>query len=82
MRNDAPSAPDRRETADLPAPLSLTLDEAAKVAAGSGGLQYVSAHPWWWFGQAADLAVSQVSQVANPGNVAAGSIAAGSVAVR
>jgi hypothetical protein len=40
------------ETADLPAPLSLTLDEACKVAGGA--LPMLSAavlHPIYWYGQ-------------------------------
>jgi hypothetical protein len=48
-----------KETAGLPAPISLTLDEARQVAAGSLA---VSAFPWWWFGQPADIARAQVTQ--------------------
>ena len=38
--------------ADLPAPLSLTLDEVRNVAGGVS-LSTLSAVHWWWYGQPA-----------------------------
>jgi hypothetical protein len=38
------------ETSNLPAPLSLTLEEASKVAAGSSGFVLSAAASWWWKG--------------------------------
>ena len=63
------------ETNKLPAPISLTLDEARQVAAGTVSAQLASLStqvmPWWWFGRPADISV--VSQTINPAvNVAAG----------
>ncbi len=51
-------------TAGLPAPLSLSLEDASKVAAGAA-VAHLTAMPWWWFGQPAYLnAASPISQVA------------------
>ncbi len=50
-----------KTTDALPAPVSLTLEEASSIV--SGGLS-VTAMPWWWFGQPAYL--SAISQVVTP----------------
>jgi len=54
--------------ADLPAPLSLTLDEAREV---SGGTTFANAiAKWWWYGQPAWVSVA--GQTTLLGNVAVG----------
>jgi hypothetical protein len=59
--------------ADLPAPLSLTLEDVRNVAGGATFAATVSAAHWWWYGQPAWLnAVSQV----NVSNVAVGQVGA------
>ncbi len=63
--------PNTQETNALPAPISLTLDEARQVAAGALSLQLA---PWWWFGQPVNM--TPVSQIVNPVNVAVGQISA------
>jgi hypothetical protein len=63
--------PKTYESIDLPAPISLTLDEARQVAAGALSLQLA---PWWWFGQPVNL--TPVSQITNPVNIAVGQFAA------
>lgn len=60
----------------LPAPLSLTLDEASKVAAGSGGLVLSAVETWWWKGQPAFAFLNPVSPVISQGSVTPGQIAA------
>ena len=53
----------------LPAPLSLTLEEAGKIAAGT---LYVSAvQSWWWKGQPASHYLTVGSDVTQPVAVAA-----------
>ena len=42
--------------ADLPAPLSLTLEDVRNVAGGATFAATVSAAHWWWYGQPAPLA--------------------------
>ena len=37
--------------ADLPAPLSLTLEDVRNVAGGATFAATVSAAHWWWYGQ-------------------------------
>ncbi len=66
--------PKTENTAGLPAPISLTLDEARQVAAGAAGASSVGLFPWWWFGQPAAYATLG-SQVTNPINVAVGQFA-------
>ena len=56
--------------ADLPAPLSLTLDEVREVAGGTTTLAVSAVAHWWWYGQPAWL--SAASQATLPGNVAVG----------
>ena len=54
-------------TAELPAPVSLTLDEASAIVSGGASATLM---PWWWFGQPANLSV--FTQVVSPAvNVAA-----------
>ena len=69
------SKPD--DTAGLPAPLSLTLDEARQVAAGaSGGFASMTVTPWWWFGQPADFLKQITASTNNPvANVTVGPLA-------
>ena len=50
-------------TADLPAPISLTLEEASKVAAGASAFVLPGAIPWWWKGQAAFVNTANPEQV-------------------
>jgi hypothetical protein len=61
--------------AGLPAPLSLTLEEAAKVAAGSSGLVLSAAETWWWKGQPAPAWLNQVNPVVNLPNAVGGFVA-------
>jgi hypothetical protein len=63
--------PKTNDVTDLPAPISLTLDEARQVAAA--GTSTLALAPWWWFGQPPYLSViSQITTpVINPGQVAA-----------
>ena len=55
--------PKTDETAGLPAPISLTFDEAREVA---GGTLSIGAANWWWFGQPANPYVISGSQFTNP----------------
>ncbi len=55
--------------AELPAPISLSFEEASKVAAGSSGLALSAAQAWWWKGQPAFAFLNQVSQVTLPAAV-------------
>jgi hypothetical protein len=57
--------------ADLPAPLSLTLDDVRDVAGGATTLAVSSLAHWWWFGQPANW-LNATSQATLPGNVAVG----------
>ena len=50
--------------ADLPAPISLTLDEIRNVAGGMATVAVANIPHWWWYGQPADP--WQVTQVATP----------------
>jgi hypothetical protein len=52
-------------TDHLPAPLTLSLEEAAKVAAGTSGVVLSAVERWWWTGQPAFAFVNQVNPVAN-----------------
>ena len=56
--------------ADLPAPLSLTLDEVREVAGGTTTLAVSAVAHWWWYGQPAWVSVA--GQTTLPGNVAVG----------
>jgi hypothetical protein len=58
--------------ADLPAPLSLTLEDARSVAGGATLAATVSAAHWWWYGQPAWLNAVSVTQT----NVAVGQVGA------
>jgi hypothetical protein len=60
------------ETSNLPAPLSLTLEEASKVAAGSSGFVLSAAASWWWKGQPAFAFLNQTNPVANVSNAVGG----------
>ncbi len=61
--------------ADLPAPLSLTLEDARSVAGGATLAATVSAAHWWWYGQPANPWVNVLNQ-ANVPNVAVGQVGA------
>ncbi len=63
-------------TTDLPAPLSLTLEEASKIAAGSGGVVLSGVKSWWWKGQPAFAFLNPQTQVTVGANVAVGQIVA------
>jgi hypothetical protein len=56
--------------ADLPAPLSLTLDEVREVAGGTTTLAVRGVAIWWCYGPRAGLPAT--SQATLPGNVAVG----------
>lgn len=54
--------------ADLPAPLSLTLDEVRNVAGGMATASVMNVAHWWWYGQPADpWLVTQVAVAPNVG---------------
>ena len=61
--------------ADLPAPLSLTLEDVRSVAGGATLAATVSAAHWWWYGQPANPWVNALNQ-ANVPNVAVGQVGA------
>ncbi|HSZ88847.1 MAG TPA: hypothetical protein VK822_05665 [Acetobacteraceae bacterium] len=61
--------------ADLPAPLSLTLEDVRNVAGGATFVATVSAAHWWWYGQPANPWLNAVSQ-ANVSNVTVGQVGA------
>ena len=61
--------------ADLPAPLSLTLEDVRNVAGGTTLVTAVSAAHWWWYGQPASPWLNAVSQ-ANVSNVTVGQVGA------
>jgi hypothetical protein len=63
-------------TDNLPAPLSLTLEEASKIAAGSSGLVLSSVETWWWKGQPAFAILNPGNLVTGPSPVLGGLIAA------
>jgi hypothetical protein len=51
--------PKSSETTNLPAPLSLTLDEACKIAGGMSQTLSAALHPIYWYGQPVAPWVSQ-----------------------
>jgi hypothetical protein len=60
--------PKTNQKTNLPAPLSLTLEEASKVAAGSTPFSLAGLESWWWKGQPAFAILSPAN--INPGVVA------------
>jgi len=72
--------PKTNPTANLPAPLSLTLDEVREVAAGSASGAHAGVVPWWWCGQPANAYLGYAAEVTTVANLAVGPIAAGLVA--
>jgi hypothetical protein len=55
----------------LPAPLSLTLEEASKVAAGSAVVVLPEVPVWWWKGQPINFG-TLVNTVTLPSNTSVG----------
>lgn len=58
---------------DLPAPLTLTFEEAAKVAAGTSSFVVSAVETWWWKGQPAFAFLNQVNPAVDLPRAVAGS---------